>query len=186
MIGGPLPDLPLWVSGSVAIEEIGEYLDAGAKLLGLTTALTADPSPQQIKERVTRALAALSGQPVLLIESTGHKIELDLRAIRGLPRSEHVALDAMVPGRKGDAVRLRTLLERAGVPREAEVEVESSDGAFKRSTAAALLYEGGVVHHATDGVPLTRDAGGPLRLYVAGGGSGCDNVKALARIRVRG
>jgi 2-dehydro-3-deoxyphosphogluconate aldolase / (4S)-4-hydroxy-2-oxoglutarate aldolase len=184
LIRGPLPNVPFWVSGSVSIEEIPEYLDAGAKLLGLTTALTGDP--EKIGERVARALDALKAQSSLVIVGPAGRVELDVRELSKLPESEHVDLGSMFAGRLGNAVRLRSLLERAGVPRESEVDVESGDGAFKRSTSAALLYDGGVVHHATDGVPLSRDAGGPLRLYVAGGASGCDNVKALARITVRG
>lgn len=186
LLRGPLPNIPLWVSGSVAIEEIPEYLDAGVKLIGLTNALTAG-DPAEIGERVARALAMKKSRTLLLIEGpAGRKIEVDSATLASLPASEHVALGELVPGRRGDAIRLRMLLERAGIPREASVEVESDDGAFKRTSPAAALYDGGLLHHATDGASLSREAGGPLRLYVAGGVSGCDNVKALARIAVRG
>lgn len=38
-IGGPMPGLPLWVSGGVEIEQVAEYLKLGVKAVGLTTAL---------------------------------------------------------------------------------------------------------------------------------------------------
>jgi 2-dehydro-3-deoxyphosphogluconate aldolase/(4S)-4-hydroxy-2-oxoglutarate aldolase len=38
-LAGPLPGLPLWVSGGVEIEHIEEYLRLGVKAVGLTTAL---------------------------------------------------------------------------------------------------------------------------------------------------
>lgn len=186
LLRGPLPNIPLWVSGSVAIEEIPEYLDAGVKLIGLTNALTGG-DPAQIGARVAQALSLKRSRTLLLIEGPGgRKIEVDAASLAALPAAEHVALSAMIPGRRGDAVRLRSLLERAGIPRDAELEVASEDGSFTRSSPAAALYDGGLLHHATDGAPLSREAGGPLRLYVAGGVSGCDNVKALARIAVRG
>jgi len=38
-ISGPLPGLPLWVSGGVEIAQVAEYLKLGVKAVGLTTAL---------------------------------------------------------------------------------------------------------------------------------------------------
>ena len=36
---GPMPDVPLWVSGGVEIDQIEEYLSLGVAAIGLTTAL---------------------------------------------------------------------------------------------------------------------------------------------------
>lgn len=186
LIGGPLPNLPIWVSGNVMLEEIGDYLDAGAQLIGLTSALSGDPRPEVITARVQQAFeavrAARASRTLLLIQGTGAPLELDYAALAGLPTSEQVAVGSVIEGRSGDGVWLRTLLARANVPPDAQVSVESADGAFRRTTSARALYEGGLVHHASGGAPLPRDAGGPLRLYVKGGASGCDNVKGLARI----
>lgn len=41
---GPIPDVPLWVSGTVALDEIEGYLEEGVSLVGLTSALGNDPS----------------------------------------------------------------------------------------------------------------------------------------------
>jgi 2-dehydro-3-deoxyphosphogluconate aldolase/(4S)-4-hydroxy-2-oxoglutarate aldolase len=38
-LAGPMPGVPLWVSGGVEIEQIEEYLSLGVKAVGLTTAL---------------------------------------------------------------------------------------------------------------------------------------------------
>jgi 2-dehydro-3-deoxyphosphogluconate aldolase/(4S)-4-hydroxy-2-oxoglutarate aldolase len=38
-LNGPMGGVPLWVSGGVAIEDIGAYLRLGVKAVGLTTAL---------------------------------------------------------------------------------------------------------------------------------------------------
>ncbi len=38
-IRGPMPDVPLWVSGGVEISDIAEYLRAGAQVVGLTADL---------------------------------------------------------------------------------------------------------------------------------------------------
>ncbi|MEI7470043.1 MAG: bifunctional 4-hydroxy-2-oxoglutarate aldolase/2-dehydro-3-deoxy-phosphogluconate aldolase [Chloroflexota bacterium] len=38
-IRGPLPDIPLWVSGMVPAKDVQEYLRAGANLVGLTNEL---------------------------------------------------------------------------------------------------------------------------------------------------
>ncbi|HKF77263.1 MAG TPA: bifunctional 4-hydroxy-2-oxoglutarate aldolase/2-dehydro-3-deoxy-phosphogluconate aldolase [Candidatus Dormibacteraeota bacterium] len=38
-VQGPLPGIPLWVSGGVEIEQIDEYLSLGVAAVGLTTAL---------------------------------------------------------------------------------------------------------------------------------------------------
>ena len=39
LISGPLPGLPIWVSGGVELDQVAEYLALGVKAVGLTTAL---------------------------------------------------------------------------------------------------------------------------------------------------
>ena len=39
LISGPLPGLPIWVSGGVELDQVAEYLALGVKAIGLTTAL---------------------------------------------------------------------------------------------------------------------------------------------------
>ncbi len=39
LIAGPMPGLPLWVSGGVELDQVAGYLKLGVKAVGLTTAL---------------------------------------------------------------------------------------------------------------------------------------------------
>jgi len=64
-IGGPMPGLPLWVSGGVEIEQVAEYLRLGVKAVGLTTALFPPDALEagdwaRIEGLARRAVAALA------------------------------------------------------------------------------------------------------------------------------
>lgn len=191
LLRGPLPDVPLWVSGDVRLDEIPGYLDAGASLLGLTSVL--DPGPQTedvlgaARARAGAALEALArareGAPLLTIHAGGQAFSIGLKEIRRLPGAEHTALEAVVRGRRGAAVRMRRLLAAAGVPEQGNLRIVSTDG-FSRELGAQAVYEQGFLHWATDGHPLEAAEGGPLRLYVVGGDDQCDNVKGLSEIHV--
>lgn len=189
---GPLPHVPFWVSGDVSREEIGDYLGAGAALIGLTSALSSDldgldaPSVQKlVAERATACLAAAAdardGQVVLTLVTADRRVQVDLRSLRRLPGPEHVSIEALVPGRRGHGVRIRKLLEHIGVDRSALLCLDSEDG-FTRELPASVLLDGGVLQYALDGRPLDTAEGGPLRLFVVDGSDRCDNVKRLARI----
>jgi 2-dehydro-3-deoxyphosphogluconate aldolase / (4S)-4-hydroxy-2-oxoglutarate aldolase len=39
LIAGPMPGMPLWVSGGVELDQVADYLRLGVKAVGLTTAL---------------------------------------------------------------------------------------------------------------------------------------------------
>lgn len=189
-VRGPLPDVPLWVSGNVSIDQIDAYVDAGVSLVGLTSALTADlpdPIEASVRARAASAVAAVAkargGRTLLTIQLGSRNVAIGMKELRRLPGSEHVPLETVVTGRRGHAVRIRVLLEHALVPKTGEAEVVSGDG-FSRTMDLDALYAGGFLHYATDGHALRSDEGGPLRLYVVGADSHCDNVKGLAHIRV--
>jgi 2-dehydro-3-deoxyphosphogluconate aldolase/(4S)-4-hydroxy-2-oxoglutarate aldolase len=65
-LAGPLPGMPLWVSGGVEIEQVAEYLKLGVKAIGLTTAIF-DPAAvaagkyDQIRDKARAAVSALAG-----------------------------------------------------------------------------------------------------------------------------
>lgn len=188
---GPLPDLRLWASGGVALEDVGELIGAGVSIVGLTSALTADTGPDPrpaLEARLSRANEAVQvarqGRWLLHVRGPLAMLKVGRAELRALPKEEHVLLEELVPGRRGQAVRIRRLLAEAGITTDDDVEVTSSDGAFRRKLPAKALLEGGVLHHATGGQALDRSAGGPLRLYIAGGAAGCDNVKAVAQINL--
>lgn len=189
LIRGPLPEVPLWASGDVRLDELSAYLDAGVKLVGLTSALAVEPNAEDVLGD-SRALAAASlealahvrgGGPLLTLRAQGRSFEVGLKEIRRLPGAEHTPLEAVIPGRRGHAVRLGVLLKSAGLSEDAQVRITSLDG-FTRDLPARALYSGGLLHWASDGHPLTPTEGGPLRLYIMGGDDPCDNVKGLSEI----
>jgi DMSO/TMAO reductase YedYZ molybdopterin-dependent catalytic subunit len=110
-------------------------------------------------------------------------VDIGLKELRRLPGSAHTTLEAVVPGRRGHAVRMGALLRSALVPEDATLRLVSRDG-FARTLPAQALYAGGLLHWASDGHPLTAADGGPLRLYIVGGQDQCDNVKGLSEIAV--
>jgi len=66
LIAGPMPGMPLWVSGGVELDQVAEYLTLGVKAVGLTTALfPADAVRARDWERITvlarEAVSALAG-----------------------------------------------------------------------------------------------------------------------------
>src|SRR5262249_53115293 len=67
-LSGPMGGVPLWVSGGVAIEEIGDYLRLGVKAVGLTGSLfPADALARNdldvVRQNAARAAAAASAVP---------------------------------------------------------------------------------------------------------------------------
>jgi DMSO/TMAO reductase YedYZ molybdopterin-dependent catalytic subunit len=64
-------------------------------------------------------------------------------------------------------VRVRDLLERAGVKPEGKFVLAHSDGGYTTNMPLELLYDDDVlVAHTYDGRPLEADHGAPLRLLV--------------------
>ncbi|MCK6551179.1 molybdopterin-dependent oxidoreductase [Myxococcota bacterium] len=191
LVRGPIPDVRLWVSGNVALDEIEEHLEAGVTLVGLSSALTGELGADRrgtIRARVARAAEAVAaarfGRWLLFVQGEVQLMKVGARELRALPAEDHVSLEAFVPGRRGQAVRVARLLAEAGIPESADVELASTDGGFRRTVPAAALARAGLLHWATDGHPLSKADGGPLRLYVVGGAAGCDNVKSLSQISV--
>ncbi|MEM7674660.1 MAG: molybdopterin-dependent oxidoreductase [Myxococcota bacterium] len=188
MLSGPLPDIGFMASGAVEIDILDDYLAAGAELVELTDALTVD-LPQDLEatavaraENAVRAIMRFKEGVALLTIAVGpREAEVGMKAIRRLPGSEHTRLDALFPGRRGHAVRLRMLLQSAGVPYEGRLRLISLDG-FARTIDTQRLYDGGLLHYATDGHPIGKDRGGPLRVYIVNGVDQCDNLKGLCRI----
>jgi 2-dehydro-3-deoxyphosphogluconate aldolase/(4S)-4-hydroxy-2-oxoglutarate aldolase len=190
MMRGPLPEVPFWVSGGVAFDDIESYVEAGVKLIGLTSALTGglvgDPQAAA-RARAERAVEALveakEGGARLTVRGPSAAIEMGWRELGRLPQTEHASLASVIAGRHGEAARVRTLLSSAGIPSDARVKIRSQDG-FERTVDAKSLYDGGWVQFSTDGRRLERAQGGPLRLFIVGGSEQCDNVKALSQIEV--
>ncbi len=67
-LNGPLGGVPFWVSGGVAIEEIGAYLQLGVKAIGLTGSLfpadaLASKNFDAIRQNAARAAQAAAAVP---------------------------------------------------------------------------------------------------------------------------
>jgi DMSO/TMAO reductase YedYZ molybdopterin-dependent catalytic subunit len=98
---------------------------------------------------------------------------------------------ALVPGREGGAVALRSVLDAVGPSSAAtRVTLESSDGKFSQQAPLAALQSAVLVYRLGE-LPLPAEKGGPVRFLIpnleecnVGGVDRCTNVKALARVRL--
>jgi 2-dehydropantoate 2-reductase len=111
-------------------------------------------------------------------------------ACAAMPASAQIAdVGTLVPGRRGQGVRLRALLDEAGVGSAAaggedrHLHVASSDPAFAVSLPLSEAEEA-VVVYALDGAPLPEGKGGPFRLLVPGHPDECVHVKQVAGLEV--
>ncbi len=180
---GPIPDVPLWVSGDVAVDDIAQFLSAGATLIGLTSALTGGLGADPRAEAAERAQAALRRAQTLPSSSTvevigDQRVRISVEALAAAPRHD---LATLLPGRGGRVVRLEPWLVEARMPRGMVCRVTSDDG-FEREISSDLLVRGGYLMFERNGIPLTAAEGGPFRLFVVDHDDPCINVKGLARI----
>jgi len=98
----------------------------------------------------------------------------------------------LVPGRDGSAVRLRALLEVAGVRQHAtHITFSASADNFSASVPLAAVIDRAVLVYRQGLEPLSTQQGGPVRLFIADVEScdvdsinTCTNVKDLDHIRV--
>jgi hypothetical protein len=128
-----------------------------------------------------------------LLRVTGEVVapcELGWEDLARLP--EQVAdIAALVPGREGGGVRLRAVLNRAGLKDGAtHVTCESSDGQFAASVPLGAVRDAVIVYRL-GAAPLPEEKGGPLRFYIPAADDclssevdHCANVKHLARLCV--
>jgi DMSO/TMAO reductase YedYZ molybdopterin-dependent catalytic subunit len=116
--------------------------------------------------------------------------EFDFAALAALPEQvDDVA--ALVPGREGGAVRLRSLLAAVRPTDGARwATLHAGDGRFSISVPLEPLAEAVLVYRSGDG-PLPPARGGPVRFLIPGvercgleGVDACANVKGVARIRL--
>ncbi|MBX3471602.1 MAG: enoyl-CoA hydratase/isomerase family protein [Planctomycetes bacterium] len=111
--------------------------------------------------------------------------ELGREELARLPEAEQVPdVGAVVPGKKGRAVRLAGVL-RAARPAEdvTHVALSSSDGKARASLTLEEAAHAVVVYGLRD-QPLPEDQGGPFRLLLPPGGDACRNVKHVARVEL--
>lgn len=112
-----------------------------------------------------------------------HPLSLDRDALAAIREGAVADVGALVPGKRGRAVRLAALAAHAGIDGRAEhLQITSSDPSFAVSVPLAEVIAHGIVVFEEDGSALPREKGGPFRLLVPGHADECVNVKQLARL----
>lgn len=69
-LNGPMGGVPLWVSGGVAIEEVGEYLRLGVRAVGLTGSLFPADALARNDVEVVRRNAARAAEAAAAVPAT--------------------------------------------------------------------------------------------------------------------
>jgi DMSO/TMAO reductase YedYZ molybdopterin-dependent catalytic subunit len=117
-------------------------------------------------------------------------LEMTLADLRSRPstslvRSFQCVTGWRVPGVRWQGVRLSTLLDEAGVqPGARALRFESFDGVYTESLTLEEAYRPDVIAaYSMQGGPVSRQHGGPVRLYVAPM-YGYKSLKWLSHIRV--
>jgi DMSO/TMAO reductase YedYZ molybdopterin-dependent catalytic subunit len=114
----------------------------------------------------------------------------DLAAISG--DDQIIDVSRIVPGRKGDAVRLAGLLKLVEPAADAKyLGLSASRDDFHASIPLAAVAERALVIYRLDGQPLSDQAGGPFRFFIPDFAAchtdeidECANVKFVERIEL--
>ena len=171
-----------WKAGRrTEIEHLNGYLVRRGKALGVPTPV--NETLYALIKTITEP--APLGPVALLVD--GHVIQpivLDLEALARLPAESQVAeVAALLPGMRGQGVRVKALLDIATPTIGADhVTFHSGDGQFAASLHLMEAAETGILIYKRDGQPLPREAGGPFRLVTPGLGDLCAHVKSVTRI----
>jgi 2-dehydro-3-deoxyphosphogluconate aldolase/(4S)-4-hydroxy-2-oxoglutarate aldolase len=184
-VRGPLPDIPLWVSGDVSLDDVSAYVAAGATLIGLTSALTrglTSPFEASAADRARAAIAALRNAEAPSLRLVGTRT-VTLSRDDLLEAGTFRPLDDFVAGRDGRAFALGPWLERAGFARRGRAFVRSEDG-FTTTVDTRDLFDHGALQVDEHERPLAPSRGGPFRLFVEGADDRCSNVKSVVEIAV--
>jgi hypothetical protein len=174
--------LPLEPSAHAAAE-------SGVGKSGIAALLLDPPDPSRwidlLAEHLAAALEEPPPAPILMVEGrVDTPGPLNRRDLASLP-GQIPDVGALVPGRRGRAVRVRSLLDHAGVSPSARAVTFYSGDAFSADLPLAQAAEAGLLVYELDGRPLSADLGGPVRLFVPGADDRCANVKAVDRIAIR-
>jgi len=99
-------------------------------------------------------------------------------------------IGVLAPGRRGCAVRLRTLLDETGIgERATHITLYANDGNYTASVPLDEVIDHAVIIYGLDDQPLPAEQGGPLRFLIPditvcgiGEVDACANVKFLSSI----
>ena len=91
----------------------------------------------------------------------------------------------MIPGRRGSAVSVASLLRGAvSGPCKGEVVFHSAEAGFFARVSLAAAVENGILVYRIEGHPLPERLGGPIRLLIPETDDRCANVKNVVRIEI--
>jgi DMSO/TMAO reductase YedYZ molybdopterin-dependent catalytic subunit len=100
-----------------------------------------------------------------LAESPRSLTFADLAAIP--PEHQVIDVSQLVPGRKGDAVKLRGILELVRPASDAKwLGLHAAKDDFHASIPLEAVADKGLVIYRLDGQPLPEKAGGPVRFFL--------------------
>ncbi|MDX2035677.1 MAG: molybdopterin-dependent oxidoreductase [Isosphaeraceae bacterium] len=135
-----------------------------------------------------------SSPPVLRIDGlVDQALDLTPADLEALPADHQVPdVSRLVPGRKGDGVRLRPVLERAGIAPSANyLTLHADRDDFHVSVPLESVIDQAILIYRHEGKPLEVSAGGPIRMIIqdptacrAGELDDCANVKYLSRLEL--
>ena len=112
-------------------------------------------------------------------------VSLDRVALAALPEEHQLDVSTVMPGMKGQGIRLKGLLDVPALAIEADhVAIHASDGKYSACLTLQQARDYGVLIYELDGAPLSDAKGGPFRLVTPGLGDLCANVKGVGRIEI--
>ncbi len=172
-----------WKAGRpTEIDYLNGYIVEQGRKLGIPTpvneALTAMIKAVTVKEPPGLGRVRIEGAVV-------QQVSFDRAAIASLPAEHHMDVSTVMPGMKGQGIRLEGLLDIPALAMEADhVVFHASDGKYSACLTLEQAREHGVLVYELDGAPLPDTKGGPFRLITPGLGDLCANVKSVARIEI--
>jgi len=171
-----------WKAGRrTEIDHLNGYLVRRGSELGIRT-----PVNEAVCALIKTITEPAPMGPVLL-RIDGQVIQplaFDIEALAKLPEKEQIPdVSVAIPGMRGQAVRIRALLNIATCKIGADhVTFHSADGRYAASLHLKEAAESGILVYRRDGRPLSKEEGGPFRLITPGLGDWCANVKDVTRI----
>lgn len=172
-----------WKAGrQTEIDYLNGFIVEQGRKLGIPTpvneALTAMIKTITEKEQTGSGRVRIEGTVV-------QPISFDRAAIAALPVEHQLDIATMMPGMKGQGIRLKGLLDVPALAIEADhVAFHAADGKYSACLTLQQAREHGVLIYELDGAPLPDAKGGPFRLVTPGLGDLCANVKGVARIEI--
>jgi hypothetical protein len=172
--------------------QLNEEVDAARPGLNKTEITISSPlCPDRriadiLYDRADQAFSKLDGTAGVPILRIGGKSQVDL-TYQDLCVSPGQIEDVSkeVPGRRGQAVRIRHLLDTdQELPKPKEVVFQAGDDEFSARVSLDLVKEKGLFLYRIDGEPLPESQGGPLRLLIPGIDDRCSNVKNVVRMQL--